>query len=86
MANIKSQIKRNRQNDAVRLRNKGVRSALKTYTKQFRLAVDAGDRETAEEAFRIAARQYDKAASKKVIHANNAAHHKSKMARRLQSM
>jgi small subunit ribosomal protein S20 len=86
MANIKSQIKRNRQTLVRHERNKGVRSALKTYTKRFRTAVAAGDREQAEEAYRVAARQYDKAASKAVIHRNNAAEHKSKMARTLRSM
>ena len=86
MANIKSQIKRNRQTLVRQERNKAVRSALKTYTKRFRAAVANGDREEAEAAFRVAARQYDKAASKAVIHRNNAAEHKSKMARALQSM
>ncbi len=78
MANIKSQIKRNRQNEQARLRNKSVRSALKTHR---RLA--GGDAEAAEAALNRAARAYDKAASKGVIHPNNAAKHKSRLARSL---
>ena len=83
MANIKSQIKRNRQNEQARLRNKSVRSALKTYARRVRESLAAGDREAAEAAFRRAARAYDKAASKGVIHPNNAANHKSRLARSL---
>ena len=80
MANIKSQIKRNRQNEERRVRNKSVRSALKTYARRVRAAVDAGDRESAEAAYRRAARAYDKATSKGVIHRNSAANHKSRLA------
>jgi small subunit ribosomal protein S20 len=83
MANIQSQIKRNRQNERRRARNKTVRSEVKTRLRNFRLAVDAGDRERAEEAFRLAARKLDKAAEKGVVHRNFAAHRKAKMARRL---
>ena len=83
MANIKSQIKRNRQNEAARLRNKSVRSALKTYARRVRESVAAGDREAADAAFRRAARAYDKAASRGVIHPNNAANHKARLARAL---
>jgi len=86
MANIASQIKRNRQNETHRLRNKAVRSALKTHLKQFRTAVAEGDRARAEERFSAAARQLDKAASKGVVHRNYAANHKSRMAKRLQSL
>ena len=86
MANIASQIKRNRQNERARLRNKRVRSTLKTDLKRFRLAVAEGDRARAEERFAAAARQLDKAASKGVVHRNYAANHKSRMARRLQSL
>lgn len=86
MANIASQMKRNRQNEARRHRNKGVRSALRTHLKQFRTAVAAGDRTRAEERFAAAARQLDKAAAKGVVHRNYAANHKSRMAKRLQSL
>ncbi len=83
MANIQSQIKRNRQALVRRQRNKGVRTALKTYLKRFRTAAEAGDREAAGQAYRLAARKLDQAASKGVVHANFAANHKSKMSRRL---
>ena len=80
MANIKSQIKRNRTNEAARLRNKSVKSALKTEVRKFREAADAGDVAKATELARSASRQLDKAASKGVIHKNQAANRKSAMA------
>lgn len=83
MANIKSQIKRNRQNEAARERNKAVRSTLKTKTRKFRTAAETGDKEAATAAYREAARAYDKAASKGVLHRNTAANRKSGMAKRL---
>jgi small subunit ribosomal protein S20 len=86
MANIKSQIKRNRQAVEARERNKAVRSTLKTFTKRFTSAVDAGDKDAALVAYREAARAYDKAASKGVVHTNNAANKKSGMAKRLQTL
>ena len=85
MANIKSQIKRNRQNEQARLRNKSVRSALKTYRRRALEAIDSGDADEAEAAYKRAARAYDKAVSKGVIHPNNAANHKSRLARWLNS-
>ena len=81
MANIRSQIKRNRQNEQARMRNKSVRSALKTYARRVRESVAAGDREAAETALRRANRAYDKAVSKGVIHKNNAANHKARLGR-----
>ena len=86
MANIASQIKRNRQNERRRLHNKSVRSALKTYLKKFGAAVDAGDADAASQAYRVAARKLDKAAQEGVVHRNFAANHKSKMAQRLNSL
>ena len=80
MANIKSQIKRIKTNEKARLRNKSVKSALKTAVRKFREAADAGDAATATELMRSASRQLDKAASKGVIHANQAANRKSGMA------
>lgn len=81
MANIQSQVKRNRQNLVRADRNRAVRSMLKTYTRRFHEAVETGDRELAQEAYRVAARQYDRAVSKNVIHANKAANKKSQLAR-----
>jgi small subunit ribosomal protein S20 len=86
VANIKSQIKRIRTNEAARLRNKSVRSSLKTAVRRFREAADAGDRETAVQAMQSASRELDKAASKGVIHANQAANRKSAMAQRVNSL
>jgi small subunit ribosomal protein S20 len=86
MANIKSQIKRNRQNLDRYERNKAVRSRLKTFSKRFTSAVEAGDRDAAEEAFLVTSRALDKAATKGVIHKNNAANKKSRMAKKLQSL
>ena len=83
MANIKSQIKRNRQNEAARLRNRMVRSELKTYVRRFRTAVEAGDTDAATAAFGPAAQALDKAASKGVLHRNTAANRKSGMAKAL---
>ena len=82
MANIKSQIKRNRQNEKRRVRNKAVRSELRTRTKHALAAAEenAGD---AAEAARIALKRIDKAASKGVIHKNAAARRKSRLMRRL---
>jgi small subunit ribosomal protein S20 len=85
MANIASQIKRNRQALVRRQRNKAVRSTLKTYLKRFRVAADSGDAAAADTAYREAARKLDKAAQKGVVHANFAANHKARMAKRLAS-
>ena len=82
MANIKSQIKRIRTNEAARLRNKSVKSSVKTAIRKFREAADAGDKDKAIALLRDASRQLDKAASKGVIHANQAANKKSAMAAR----
>lgn len=77
MANIKSQLKRIKTNEKARQRNKAVTSSLKTAVRHFREAVQAGDAEKAQELARSAARQLDKAASKGVIHRNQAANRKS---------
>ena len=82
MANIKSQIKRNRTNEVARLRNKSTKSALKTAVRKFHAAADAGDAAQAEELARQATRALDKAASKGVIHKNQAANRKSAIASR----
>jgi small subunit ribosomal protein S20 len=82
MANIKSQIKRIRTNEAARLRNKSVKSSVKTAIRKFREAADAGDKEKATALLADASRKLDKAASKGVIHANQAANKKSAMAAR----
>ncbi|MQA26901.1 MAG: 30S ribosomal protein S20 [Micromonosporaceae bacterium] len=86
MANIKSQIKRNRQNEKRRLRNKAVKSSLKTAVRKFRETVEAGDVEQANVLMREASRALDKAASKGVIHKNQAANRKSAIAHSLTSL
>ena len=85
MANIKSQIKRNRQNEKRRLRNKSVKSSLKTAIRKFHEASAAGDTEKAAVLMRDASRKLDKAVSKGVIHKNQAANRKSAIAKKLQS-
>ena len=77
MANIKSQMKRIKTNEISRLRNKSVRSKLRTEIRKVRTAVNAGDAERAAELARAACRSLDKAVSKGVIHPNNAANRKS---------
>ncbi len=86
MANIKSQIKRNRTNEEARVRNKSVRSSVKTSVRRFRAAAEAGDRDVAATELRSASRALDKAASKGVIHKNQAANKKSAMERRVNSL
>jgi small subunit ribosomal protein S20 len=82
VANIKSQLKRIKTNEKARQRNKAVKSSLKTSIRRFRTAADAGDNAAAIEALQVASRQLDKAASKGVIHANQAANKKSAIAKR----
>lgn len=86
MANIKSQIKRIKTNEKARLRNKSVRSALKTAVRRFRAAVASGDKDAALAQLKVASRDLDKAVSKGVIHANQAANRKSAMALRANSL
>lgn len=86
MANIQSQIKRNRQTLVRNERNKAVRSQLKTQLKKFHTTAATGDAEAASTAFTAAVRSLDKAAQKGVVHSNYAANKKSKMAKKLQSL
>ena len=86
MANIKSQIKRNRQNEAAHERNKAVKSAVKSAIRKFREAAAAGDADKAQELARAAGRKLDKAASKGVIHKNQAANKKSAIAKKAASL
>ncbi len=83
MANIKSQIKRNKQNIVDRDRNKAVKSELRTRTKT---AISAVGTENEETALRAAIKRIDKAASKGVIHKNQAANKKSGLMRRIASL
>jgi small subunit ribosomal protein S20 len=86
VANIKSQIKRNKQNEKARLRNKAVKSELKTSVRKFREAAATGNVEEATLAMRAASVKLDKAASKGVIHKNQAANRKSAIAKRTEAL
>ena len=76
MANIKQTKKRVLTNEIARQRNKAVRSRLRTESRKFHALVEAGDKDAAEKQMRVAARLYDKAVTKGVLHRNNAANKK----------
>lgn len=80
MANIKSQIKRNKTNEKARLRNQAVRSSVRTEIRKFHAVIEAGDKAAAEAQLRVASRALDKAVTKGVFHRNNAANKKSSLA------
>jgi small subunit ribosomal protein S20 len=82
VANIKSQIKRNRQNEKRRLRNKSVRAEVRTRSKSAVTAAEAGSEDSVE-LLRLAVKRIDKAAAQGVIHKNTAANHKSRLVRRV---
>ena len=82
MANIKSQIKRNRQNEKRRIRNRAVRSEMYTREKS---AVDAAGTENQVESLRLAIKRIDKAAAKGVLHKNSAARKKSRLIARVRA-
>jgi small subunit ribosomal protein S20 len=86
VANIKSQIKRNKQNEKARQRNKAVKSSLRTSVRHFREVADSGDQEKTTQAMRAAYVKLDKAVSKGVIHKNQAANRKSAIAKRAAQM
>jgi small subunit ribosomal protein S20 len=86
VANIKSQIKRNRQNEAAHERNKAVKSALKTAVRKFHAAASAGNAEEARTLAADAGRRLDKAAAKGVIHKNQAANRKSAIQKQAASL
>lgn len=86
VANIKSQKKRIKTNEKRRLRNKSYKSELKTYVRKTREAIEAGDAEEAEKWLRVASRKLDVAVSKGVIHKNQAAQRKSKLAKRFNKL
>jgi small subunit ribosomal protein S20 len=81
VANIKSQIKRNKTNQKANDRNRAVKSELKTTIRQAREAIGAGDKDKAQAAVKVAATKLDKAVSKGVLHKNQAANRKSAIAK-----
>ena len=83
MANIKSQIKRIKQNEKRRMRNKAVKSSLKTAIRRYNETAAAGETDAVVAELRVASRKLDQAVSKGVIHKNQAANRKSAMAKRV---
>ncbi|MBB4071344.1 30S ribosomal protein S20 [Leucobacter sp. OH2974_COT-288] len=86
MANIKSQIKRIRTNRKATERNRAYKSELKTFVRKTREAIAAGDKDAAVAALQVASRKLDKAVSKGVIHKNQAANRKSKLAKKVAAL
>jgi small subunit ribosomal protein S20 len=86
LANIKSQIKRNKQNEKRRLRNRFFRGAARKAVSKARLAIESGETPEAREAVILAVKALDKAAEKGVIHKNNAARRKSRLMKRLATL
>ena len=86
LANIKSQIKRIKTNEKARQRNKAVRSEVRSYVRVVRENIAAGNKEEAQQAYAVAARKLDKAVSKGVLHKNNAANRKSKLAKQINAL
>jgi small subunit ribosomal protein S20 len=86
VANIKSQLKRIKTNRSATERNKAVKSELKTWIRKFQAAAASGDAAATQEALKVASTKLDKAVSKGVIHANQAANKKSAMAKKAASL
>jgi len=86
LANIKSQIKRNRQNENRRVRNRVYRGRARTFVAKARAAIESENPEVAKTAVVEAISQLDRAAEKGVIHKNNAARRKSRLMKRLAAL
>ena len=86
MANIKSAIKRNKQNEKRRLRNRIFRGRARTYVKRARIQIEDGNMDEARTATLEAIRALDKAAKKGILHKNNAARRKSRLMHHLAAM
>jgi small subunit ribosomal protein S20 len=86
VANIKSQIKRNKTNQKANDRNRAVKSELKTTVRQAREAIGSGDKDKAQAALKVATTKLDKAVSKGVLHKNQAANRKSAIAKQVASL
>lgn len=86
MANIKSQIKRNKQSEKKRVRNRVVRGRTRTFIAKARVALTGGEKATSAEAIKVAVSELDKAAQKGVIHKNNAARRKSRLMKQLSAL
>ncbi len=86
MANIKSQIKRNKQSEKKRVRNRVVRGRARTFVAKARVALAGGEKATSAEAIKVAVSELDKAAQKGVLHKNNAARRKSRLMKQLSAL
>lgn len=86
MANIKSQIKRVKTNAVRTERNRAAKSELRTWIRKVRTAVDSGDAEAAKAALVTASTKIDKAVTKGILHANQAANKKSRLAKRVNAL
>jgi small subunit ribosomal protein S20 len=86
LANIKSQVKRNRQNEKRRQQNRIYRGSSRTYIKKALVAIEAGDKTAAEEAVKTAIQGLDRSAQKGVLHKNNAARRKSRLMAKFNAM
>jgi small subunit ribosomal protein S20 len=86
LANIKSAIKRNRQNEKRRLHNRVFRGSTRTQIRRARLAIESGEKDTAVEEVKQAVIKLDRAAAKGIIHKNNAARRKSRLMKQLASI
>ena len=86
MANIKSQIKRNRTNEKARVRNKAAKSEVKTRIKKAVASAEATGTETTAEDLRVAVKRLDKAAARGIIHKNQAANRKSRLVKRINAL
>ncbi len=86
MANIKSQIKRNKQNQARRVRNRVYRGSARTYMRKAETAIKTGDSQASQAEVLQAIKVLDKAVTKGVIHKNNAARRKSRLVKKLNAM
>jgi small subunit ribosomal protein S20 len=85
VANIKSQIKRNRTNEKARLRNKAAKSEIKTRLKKAVTAAETGT-DTAVDDLRVAVKRLDKAAARGIIHKNQASNRKARLMRRINTL
>ncbi len=86
MANIKSQIKRNRQNKKRRIHNRVFRGSARSAVRKAQVAIESNEMEDARTATQSAIKALDKAAAKGIIHKNNAARRKSRLMAKLNSM
>jgi len=86
VANIKSQIKRNKTNEKAQARNKAVKSELKTVVRSTREAIAKGDKNVAQATLKVASKKLDKAVSKGVLHENQAANRKSSLAKQVAAL